>query len=169
MNQDFYIACCHCCFYRSDGYCYKTNRNRKVMDAPCEWFFNGSIMDCVDSIASQVSKTAIACSMTYEDINRIADSYIEIISTPKPPTSDSNATFSDGASTPRQRTSEKPRCLSCDEELEIKVHGRNKYCGKCGCFLPECVYDQRFTDLVKQENPMKIIRPPALPTAKCRG
>lgn len=162
--------CGLCCYWGSTGHCFKTGKNKHYGSAACEWFFNGSIMDRVDSLASKVSKMAIAGSMTYEDVNRIADSYIEkIISTPKPPTSDSNATFPDGASTPRQRTSGKPRCLSCGEELEIKVHGRNKYCSKCGCFLPECVYDHRFTDLVKQENPMKIIKPPKMPTARCKG
>ena len=61
-----------------------------------------------------------------------------------------------------------PVCIACGAELDIKFLGRKKYCVKCGCFLPDCVYDQRFTDLVKHINPMKIARPPKLPTATTR-
>lgn len=45
----------------------------------------------------------------------------------------------DSAPTPKSKG---PVCIACGAELDIKFLGRKKYCGKCGCFLPDCVYDQ---------------------------
>ena len=52
-------------------------------------------------------------------------------------------------------------CFSCGSPLAIKNRGRKKYCAHCGCYLPEILYDHRFTELVK---PMDSVKPPRLGT-----
>ena len=52
-------------------------------------------------------------------------------------------------------------CFSCGTPLEIAIHGRRKYCAHCGCYLPEILYDHRFTELVK---PMDSVKPSRLGT-----
>ena len=52
-------------------------------------------------------------------------------------------------------------CFSCGTPLEIEIHGRRKYCAHCGCYLPEIIYDHRFTELVK---PMDSVKPSRLGT-----
>ena len=52
-------------------------------------------------------------------------------------------------------------CFSCGTPLEIEIHGRRKYCAHCKCYLPEILYDHRFTELV---NPMESVKPPRLGT-----
>lgn len=167
MNQSVYIACCHCCFYRSDGFCYKTNRNRKVMDAPCQFFQNGQIVLSEISSAITVSFTSTATGTLEDSRIQIEDSLLTFCESKRK--GHNSAKEESSLTKNKDAPKNEPRCISCGKKLEIKVRGRDRYCGKCGCFLPECVYDQRFTDLVKDVNPMKIIRPSALPTAKCRG
>jgi DNA-directed RNA polymerase subunit RPC12/RpoP len=58
-------------------------------------------------------------------------------------------------------TSAKEICISCGMPLEIDMRGRRKYCAHCGCYLPEILYDHRFTELVK---PMDSVKPSRLGT-----
>ena len=58
-------------------------------------------------------------------------------------------------------------CFSCGLPLKIDIRGSRKYCSRCGCYLPEIVYGshfQSFTESVKPINPMKIPKPPPMPT-----
>jgi len=43
---------------------------------------------------------------------------------------------------------EKEKCLSCGEDLDIRIDGRRKYCSKCGCYLPEITYGQKYENVV---------------------
>ena len=52
-------------------------------------------------------------------------------------------------------------CFSCGSPLVIKNSGRRQYCATCGCYLPQIIYDHRFTELVK---PMDSVKPPRLGT-----
>ena len=52
-------------------------------------------------------------------------------------------------------------CFSCGSPLEIKNSGRSRYCATCGCYLPQIIYDHRFTNSV---NPLDSLKPPRLGT-----
>lgn len=55
-------------------------------------------------------------------------------------------------------------CLSCGLPLSTETRGRRKYCAKCGCYLPEIIYDEQFRDLTKMLKPMSIPHPKPIPT-----
>lgn len=67
----------------------------------------------------------------------------------------------DGALESSNKTAQNATCFVCGSSLEIEISGRRKYCAHCGCYLPEILYDHRFTELVK---PMESMNPSRLGT-----
>jgi len=67
----------------------------------------------------------------------------------------------DGVIESSNKTAQNATCFVCGAPLKIEIRGRRKYCAHCGCYLPDILYDHRFTELVK---PMDSVKPSRLGT-----